>query len=191
MNAAGWSPARHASDLRANRFRIRRRMQSASRRRTAADCIKVVEESGQTTDECLPVAPDSQRVDLATPTFSQPTPITNPLHPTSEVKQVIMGGQVDDKPFRTEVTLLPGTRPIPWRGKPVDTAIIQYVAYLDGRIHEVAMDRTPRPTTARCGTSGRTFPIEDGKVADTEGSRVQRDGARRDRPSDRGGPVHR
>ena len=26
---------------------------------TAAECIKVVEESGQTTDECLPVAPDS------------------------------------------------------------------------------------------------------------------------------------
>ena len=90
----------------------------------SADCIKVVEESGQTTDECLPLAPESDRVDLATPTFSHPTQITNPLHPTSSVKQVIMGGQVDGKPFRTEVSLLPGTRAIPAHGKPVDTAII-------------------------------------------------------------------
>src|ERR1700682_2381063 len=83
----------------------------------AADCIKVVEESGQTTDECLPIAPDSERVDLVTPAFSKPTPITNPLHPTSNVKQVIMGGPVDDKPFHTEVTLLPGTKPIQFNGK--------------------------------------------------------------------------
>ena len=55
----------------------------------AADCIKVVDESGKTTDECLPIAPDSARVDLATPTFSKPTSITNPLHPTSAVTQAI------------------------------------------------------------------------------------------------------
>ena len=58
----------------------------------AADCIKVVSESGERTDECLPVAPDSERIDLATPKFSHPTPITNPLHPTSRVEQVIFGG---------------------------------------------------------------------------------------------------
>lgn len=143
---------------------------------TAAECIKVVEESGQTTDECLPVAPDSQRVDLVTPTFSKPTPITNPLHPTSEVKQVIMGGQVDDKPFRTEVTLLPGTRPIPWRGKPVDTAIVQYVAYLDGRIHEVAMDSYAQADDGSVWYFGEDVSnYEDGKVADTEGTWVASD----------------
>ena len=143
---------------------------------TAAECIKVVEESGQTTDECLPVAPDSQRVDLVTPTFSKPTPITNPLHPTSEVKQVIMGGQVDDKPFRTEVTLLPGTRPIPWRGKPVDTAIVQYVAYLDGRIHEVAMDSYAQADDGSVWYFGEDVSnYEDGKVADTEGTWVAGD----------------
>src|SRR6266404_5169120 len=106
----------------------------------ASDCIKVVEESGQTTDECLPVAPGGQRVDLSTPTFTRPTSITNPLHPTSQVQQTIYGGHVDGKPFRTEVSLLPGSRPISWQGKAVDTAIVQYVAYLDGRIHEVAID---------------------------------------------------
>ena len=51
--------------------------------------MKVVDESGKKTDECLPLAPDSERVDLVTPTFSKPTPITNPLHPTSEVAQMI------------------------------------------------------------------------------------------------------
>jgi hypothetical protein len=66
----------------------------------AADCIKVVEESGQTADECLPVSPDAHRVDLAKPTFSNPTSITNPLHPTSQVQQTIYGGHVDGKPFR-------------------------------------------------------------------------------------------
>ena len=30
---------------------------------------------------------------------------------------------------------------MPYRGTTIDTAIIQYVAYLDGRIQEVAIDR--------------------------------------------------
>ena len=42
----------------------------------AADCIKVVSEAGERTDECLPVAPDSERIDLATRKLSHPTPIT-------------------------------------------------------------------------------------------------------------------
>jgi hypothetical protein len=142
----------------------------------AAECIKVVEESGQTTDECLPVAPDSERVDVGTATFSKPTPITNPLHPTSEVKQVIMGGQVDGKPFRTEVTLMPGKRPIPLRGKPVDTAISQYVAYLDGRVHEVAMDRYAQADDGSVWYFGEDVSnYEDGKVADTKGTWVAGD----------------
>lgn len=139
--------------------------------RVAADCIRVVEESGQTTDECLPVAPDSDRIDLVTPVFSKPTPITNPLHPTSAVKQVIMGGQVDGKPFRTEVTLLPETKPIQWRGQTVDTAIVQYVAYSDGRIHEVAIDWFAQADDGSVWYFGEDVSnFEDGKVADTEGT---------------------
>jgi hypothetical protein len=45
----------------------------------AAECIKAVDESGEPTDACLPLAPESDRVDLATPTFSNPTAITNRL----------------------------------------------------------------------------------------------------------------
>jgi len=134
----------------------------------SAECVKVVEESGQTTDECLPLAPEGDRVDLATPTFSHPTQITNRLHPTSSVKQVIMGGQVEGKPFRTEVSLLPGTRPISAHGKPVDTAVIQYVAYLGGRIHEVAIDWYAQADDGSVWYFGEdVFNYEDGKVADT------------------------
>ena len=138
---------------------------------SAADCINVIEESGKKTDECLPVAPDSERVDLVTPSFRKPTPITNPLHPTNEVTQVIMGGHVDYKPFRTEVTLLPGTKPIQWRGQMVDTAIIQYVAYLDGRIHEVALDWYAQADDGSVWYFGEdVFNYEDGKVTDTKGT---------------------
>src|SRR5262245_3522945 len=137
----------------------------------ASDCIRVVEESGQTTDECLPLAPESDRVDLATPTFNHPTQITNRLHPTSNVKQIIMGGQVEGKPFRTEVSLLPGSRAIPLHGKPVDAAIIQYVAYLDGRIHEVAIDWYAQADDGSVWYFGEdVFNYEEGKVADTKGT---------------------
>jgi hypothetical protein len=142
----------------------------------AAECIKVVDASGEPTDECLPLAPESDRVDLATPVFSKPTEITNPLHPTSVVDQVIMGGHVEGKPFRTEVTLLPETKPIEWGGKTVDTAISQYVAYLDGRIHEVALDWYAQADDGSVWYFGEdVFNYEDGKVADTEGTWIASD----------------
>jgi hypothetical protein len=141
-----------------------------------AECVNVVDQSGEPTDECLPIAPNSERIDLATPTFSKPTPITNPLHPTSEVTQVIMGGHVEGKPFRTEVTLLPWTKPIEWGGKTVDTAVIQYVAYLDGRIHEVALDWYAQADDGSVWYFGEdVFNYEDGRVADTEGTWIAGD----------------
>jgi hypothetical protein len=142
----------------------------------ATDCIKLVEESGQTTDECLPISQDAQRVDLATPTFSHPTSITNPLHPTSQVQQTIYGGHIDGKPFRTEVSLMRGSRPITLAGNTVDTAVIQYVAYLDGRIHEVAMDWYAQADDGSVWYFGEdVFNYEDGKVADTNGTWVAGD----------------
>lgn len=137
----------------------------------ATDCMKVVDESGGATDACLPIAPESERVDLGTPTFGNPTSITNPLHPTSLVHQTIYGGHVEGMPFRTEVSLLPQTKPIEWRGGPVDTAVIQYVAYLDGRIHEVALDWYAQADDGSVWYFGEdVFNYEDGKVADTHGT---------------------
>jgi hypothetical protein len=142
----------------------------------SADCNKVIDESGEATDACLPIAAESERVDLFTPTFGNPTSITNPLHPTSQVQQTIYGGHVDGKPFRTEVSLLPGTKPIVWQGKTVDTAVSQYVAYLDGRIHEVAIDWYAQADDGSVWYFGEdVFNYEDGKVADTKGTWVARD----------------
>src|SRR5262249_28756355 len=50
-------------------------------------------------------------------------------------------GHVEGKPFRTETTLLPGTRTVVWRGNKIRVRISQYLAYLDGQITEVALDR--------------------------------------------------
>jgi hypothetical protein len=90
---------------------------------------------------CLPVAPSGKRVDLVRPSFSRPTSITNPLHPSAKLDQVVYGGQVDDKPFRTEFTRLPDSRTIEWNGQSIKTVSWQYLAYQDGRIQELALDR--------------------------------------------------
>ncbi len=88
----------------------------------------------------LTVAPDGQRVDLRVPTFSHPTEVTNPLFPVSRQASVLFLGHVDGKPFRTEVTLLPETRIVQWEGQRIETLVSQYMAYLGGRIQEVAYD---------------------------------------------------
>ncbi|MBA2545545.1 MAG: hypothetical protein H0V15_01580 [Solirubrobacterales bacterium] len=89
----------------------------------------------------LPLAPESKRLDLELPPLSNPTEITNPLFPISELESVVFSGKVDDKPFHTETTLLPETRVIEWApGRQVETQVSQYFAYLDGRIEEVARD---------------------------------------------------
>jgi hypothetical protein len=53
----------------------------------------------------------------------------------------VLLGHVDGKPFRSETTLLHDTERIAWDGQVVETLVSQYVAYLDGRLEEVARDR--------------------------------------------------
>ena len=89
----------------------------------------------------LPVAPESERVDIEAPTFSNPTEITNPLFPISELQSAIFSGRVEGKPFHTETTLLPETRMIEWsEGQWVETLVSQYMAFIGGRVEEVALD---------------------------------------------------
>ncbi|MDT5245463.1 MAG: hypothetical protein QOD36_2839, partial [Mycobacterium sp.] len=58
----------------------------------------------------------------------------------------------------------------------VDTAVIQYVAYLDGRIHEVAIDWYAQADDGSVWYFGEdVFNYEDGKVADTNGTWVAGD----------------
>ncbi|MCX5357450.1 hypothetical protein OG864_01565 [Streptomyces sp. NBC_00124] len=135
-------------------------------------CVHVVDEdTGRTGGACLPTAPPADRVDRTEPRFTHPTKITNPLHPTSEVTQTIMGGQVDGKPFRTEVSLLPGTKTIQVDGKPVQARISQYAAFSDGRIQEVALDWYAQADDDSVWYLGEdVFNYDNGVVADTDGT---------------------
>ena len=123
--------------------------------------------------EKLPVAPESDRVDRAAPPFSDPTTVTNPLFPISDLHSAILNGHVDSKPFRTETTLLPDTRIIEWTdGQRVETLVSQYVAYLDGRIQEVALDFYAQADDGSVWYFGEdVFNYnEDGHIADTAGT---------------------
>jgi hypothetical protein len=123
--------------------------------------------------EGLPVAPESERVDLASPTFSDPTSVSNPLFPISKQVSVLLLGRVDGEPFRTEVTLLPETRIIEWQGQQVETLVSQYVAYLSGRIHEVAYDFYAQDDNGAVWYFGEdVFNFKDGVIADTHGTWV-------------------
>ena len=86
-------------------------------------------------------APSEKRVDMQRPTFSNPTAITNPLFPVSQLRSVIQVGKVDGKPFRSETTTLPRSAVVDWYGTKVPVVLSQYLAYLDGNITEVAIDR--------------------------------------------------
>ena len=76
-------------------------------------------------------APADKRVDLAVPSFSHSTEITNPLFPISQGRSAVLLGHVDSKPFRTETTVLPGTQTVDWNGRRVPVLISQYMAYLE------------------------------------------------------------
>ena len=86
-------------------------------------------------------APDSSRVDLATPAFSDPTRVDNPLFPISNLHSVVFLGREEGRPFRSETTLLPGTGAVTWNGRQIPVLISQYMAWRSGRIEEVARDR--------------------------------------------------
>ncbi len=125
------------------------------------------------TESASGCAPESSRVDLATPTFSNPTRITNRLFPASEVDQTLLLGTVDGHPLRVEYTLLPGTKTFEWNGQRVETRIVQYVAYLDRRINEVALDWYAQADDGAVWYFGEDVAdYRDGVVETTEGTWV-------------------
>jgi hypothetical protein len=122
--------------------------------------------------DTFPLAPDADRVDLVAAPFSHPTEVANPLFPISELRSVVLNGHVDGLPFRTETTLMPETRIFEWLpGHCVTTAISQYVAYLDGRIEEVAIDHYAQSDDGSVWYLGEdVFNYTDGVLAETSGS---------------------
>ena len=120
----------------------------------------------------IPVAPLERRVDLVAPAFSHPTSVTNRLFPISDLRSVILNGNVDGREFRTETTLLPDTRVIEWSpGQCVRTLVSQYVAYLGGHIQEVALDLYAQADDGSVWYFGEdVFNYRRGVVQDTEGT---------------------
>ena len=113
-----------------------------------------------------------REVDTEPPVFSNPTEITNPLFPISEVAQVIQLGDEAGRPLRVEVTLLDETRTIDIDGTPVEAVVSQYVAYGGGRILEVALDFYAQADDGSVWYLGEEVDNygEDGKIADHEGT---------------------
>ena len=123
------------------------------------------------TDDGTGCAPLDSRVDLQPPTFSDPLDVTNPLHPSSSVRSGLMLGYEEGVPLRVEITLLPEPHVIELDGHSVPALESQYVAFLDGRIHEVALDWYAQADDGAVWYLGEdVFNYEDGVVADTEGT---------------------
>jgi hypothetical protein len=121
----------------------------------------------------LATAPESQRVDLEAPVFSNPTTVDNPLFPISDLHSAILLGNVDGDRLRIETVLLPEPKIIELEDGPVETLVSQFVSYTDGRIHEVALDWYGQSDDGAVWYFGEdVFNYEGGVVADTDGTWV-------------------
>jgi hypothetical protein len=120
----------------------------------------------------FPFAPRSKRIDLDAPSFSNPTEITNPLNPVSEVSSAVVLGEVDGEALRIEITLLPETRVVEWNGQPVECVVSQFVGYLEGRMKEVALDVFAQSDDGDVWYFGEDVAnyADDGHIADMEGA---------------------
>jgi len=119
----------------------------------------------------LTVAQQSQRIDVAMPSFTEPANITNPLFPILGQESVLQLGRVDGKPFRAEVALMPDTRIIVWEGQQVETLVSQYAAFLDGRLHEVAYDYYAQADDGSVWYFGEdVFNFKGGAIINTHGT---------------------
>jgi hypothetical protein len=131
-----------------------------------SECVQVEDES-----DCLPTAPESDRIDLATPAFSNPTAITNPLFPIGELAQVILLGTEAGESLRVEVTLLPETRTVEWNNQEVEVLVSQYIANADDEVVEVALDFYAQADDGSVWYFGEdVFNYKDGDMVDMDGT---------------------
>ena len=121
----------------------------------------------------VPLAADSARRDLVAAPFSKSTAVHNPLFPISSLRSAILNGTVDGKVFHTETTLLPRQELIEWTpGQCVRVLVSQYMAFLDGRLQETAIDLYAQSDDGSVWYLGESvFDYdEDGLVTTTEGT---------------------
>ena len=116
-------------------------------------------------------AAKDRRVDLEEPTFSDPTSITNPLFSRNTVSQIIQLGSEGKDQLRFEITYLPDTKFIRWNGQRVETRVTHFVAYMNGRILEVAVDFYAQADDGSVWYFGENVDnYENGVIVDHEGT---------------------
>jgi len=119
----------------------------------------------------LPTMPGDSRVDLEAPSFTKPTEVHNPLFPISGQHSAVFLGNDDGHPLKVEITLLSRSKTIEWRGERVETLVSQFVSFVDGRIHEVALDSYAQADDGAVWFFGEdVFRYEEGVVLDKEGT---------------------
>jgi hypothetical protein len=120
----------------------------------------------------FPFAPESKRIDLTAPPFTDPTGIDSPLNPIAEISSAVVLGEVDGEALRIEITLLPETRTIEWNGELIETSVSQFVAYREWRMKEVALDLYAEADDGSVWYFGEEVfnYAEDGHVGDMEGA---------------------
>lgn len=105
------------------------------------------------------------------PRFTHPTEITNPFYPVSLIGQAIALGMEGEQPFRNEVTLLPDTKMITWDGQQIEARVLQFVAYADGKLEEIAYDYFAQADDSSVYYLGEDVGnYEDGQLVNHEGS---------------------
>jgi hypothetical protein len=121
----------------------------------------------------VPTAAPTSAAQAATeaPRFTHPTEITNTFYPISLIGHTIELGQEEGKPSRIEVTLLPETKMIAWGGQQTESRVVQFVAYTDSKLVEVAYDYFAQADDGGVYYMGEDVSnYEDGKIANNEGS---------------------
>jgi hypothetical protein len=114
---------------------------------------------------------DGQVVDTEPPTFNDPTAISNALFPAATVTQLVHLGVDGGAPLRVEVTRMPETRVIAWEGMEVETVVVQFISYRDGRILEVAYDFFAQADDGSVWYFGETVDnYADGRVSNHSGA---------------------
>jgi hypothetical protein len=134
--------------------------------------------SGSTTTEAETVAsvtlatvPRSERVDLDTPNFADPTTVDNPLFPISNQHSAVYLGNDEGNPLKVEVTLLPETKVIEVDGEQTEVLVSQFMSFVGGRVDEVTLDWYAQDDTGAVWFFGEDVTrYEDGVVLDHEGS---------------------
>ena len=100
------------------------------------DTTEPAEDSAEPLPTLLPIASDSERVDLVGAGFADPTVVDNALFPISNLHSAVLLGNNDGQPIKIETTLLPDPVMIDVDGKQIAALASQFLSYEVGRIDE-------------------------------------------------------